>query len=118
MAGHLVLLDECQVTVNMLKQASAVVTLLKELVDLESVASSRIVQTVKKGVMKSACERELMRGKRVKSVMSLDHVRLLLCKLFKRPAVRVRPADWRFLVMMLLMFFGMKRYDDVKNLLA
>ena len=116
MAGHLVLLDECQATVNMIKQASAVVTLFKELVELESVANSKIVQTVKKGCMKSAREREVARGKRVKSVMSLDHVRLMLCKLFKRPAVKVRPADRRFLVMMLLMFFGMKRYDDVKNL--
>ena len=48
MAGYLVLLDECNATVNMVKQASAVVTLLKEAVELESLASSRIVQTVKK----------------------------------------------------------------------
>ena len=82
LAGHLVLLDECQATVNMVKQASAVVTLLKETVELESVASSRIVQTVKKGVMNSARERAAARGKRTKSVMSMDHVRLLICKLF------------------------------------
>ena len=55
---------------NMVKQASAVVTLLKEAVELESLASSRIVQTVKKGVMKSACERDIVRRKKVKSVMS------------------------------------------------
>ena len=56
LAGYLVLLDKCNATVNMVKQASAVVTLLKEVVELESLASSRIVQTVKKGVMKSAGE--------------------------------------------------------------
>ena len=116
LAGYLVLLDECNATVNMVKQASAVVTLLKEAVELESLASSRIVQTVKKGVMKSARERDIARGKRVKSVMSLDHVRLLICKLFKRPAVKVKPADRRFLVMMLLLFFGMKIFDDIKRL--
>ena len=116
LAGYLVLLDECNATVNMVKQASAVVTLLKEAVELESLASSRIVQTVKKGVMKSARERDIVRRKKVKSVMSLDHVRLLICKLFKRPAVKVKPADRRFLVMMLLLFFGMKRYDDIKRL--
>ena len=65
LAGYLVLLDECNATINMLKQASAVVTLMKELVELESLASSRIVQTVKKGVMKAARERELARKKRV-----------------------------------------------------
>ena len=74
MAGYLVLLDECNATVNMVKQASAVVTLLKEAVELESLASSRIVQTVKKGVMKAARERDIVRRKRVKSVMLLDHV--------------------------------------------
>ena len=116
LAGYLVLLGKCNATVNMVKQASAVVTLLKEAVELESLASLRLVQTVKKGVMKSAHERDIVRRKKVKSVMSLDHVRLLICKLFKRPAVKVKPADWRFLVMMILLFFGMKRYDDVKRL--
>ena len=84
--------------------------------ELESLVSSRIVQTVKKGVMKSARERDIVRRKKAKSVMSLDHMRLLICKLFKRPAVKVKPADWRFLVMMLLLFFGMKRFDDIKRL--
>ena len=116
LAGYLVLLDECNATVNMVKQASAVVTLMKELVELESLASSRIVQTVKKGVMKSARERDLVRKRKVKSVMTLDHVRLFICKLYKRPAVKVKAADRRFLVMMLLLFFGMKRFDDIKKL--
>merc|ERR1712082_384283 len=48
--------------------------------------------------------------------MSLDHVRLLIFKLFKRPAFKVKPEDRRFLVMMLLLFFRMKRYNDVKRL--
>ena len=38
LAGYLVLLDECNATVNMVKQASAVGTLLKEAVELESLA--------------------------------------------------------------------------------
>ena len=116
LAGYLVLLDECNATVNMVKQASAVVTLMKELVELESLASSRIVQTVKRGVMKAARERDLVRKKRVKSVMTLDHIRLFICKLYKKPAIKVKAADRRFLVMMLLLFFGMKRFDDIKKL--
>ena len=100
----------------MLKQASAVVTLLKELVELKSLASSRIVQTVKKGVMKSARQRDIVRRRKVKSVMTLDHVRLFISKLYKRLAVKVKAADRRFLVMMLLLFFGMKRFDDIKKL--
>merc|ERR1711989_51800 len=101
LAGYLVLLDEGNASVNMLKQASAVVTLMKELVELESLASSRIVQTVKKGVMKAAHERELVRKKRVKSVMTLDHIRLFICKLYKKPASKVKAADRRFLVSVL-----------------
>ena len=84
LAGYLVLLNECDATVNMLKQASAVVTLMKKLVELESLASSRIVQTVKKGVMKAARERDLVKKKKVKSVMTLGHVRLFICKLYKK----------------------------------
>ena len=48
--------------------------------------------------------------------MTLDQVRLFICKLFKRPALKVKPADRRFLVMMILMFFGIKRFDDIKKL--
>ena len=59
----------------MFKQASAVVTLFKEALELESIAGLRLVQTVKKGVMKAAREREAVRKKRVKSVMTLDHWR-------------------------------------------
>ena len=113
---HLVLLDECNATLNMFKQASAVVTLLKETVEMESLAGSRIVQNVKKGVMKEARERAAARGKRVRSVMTIDHIRLFIGKLYKRPARKVKPADRRFLVKMLLLFFGMKRFDDVKEL--
>ena len=116
MAGYLVLLNDCNATVNMVKQASAVVTLFKEALELESIAGSRLVQTVKKGVMKAARERESVRKKKVKSVMTLDHVRLFICKLFKRPALKVKPADRMFLVMMILMFFGMKRFDDINQL--
>ena len=47
MAGYLVLLNDCDATVNMVKQASAVVTLFKEALELESIAGSRLVQTVR-----------------------------------------------------------------------
>ena len=116
MAEYLVLLNDCSATVNMVKHALAVVTLFKEAVELESLASLRLVQTVKRGVMKAARERDIVRKKRVKLVMTFDHVRLFICKLFKRPALKVKPADRRFLVMMILMFFGMKRFDDIKKL--
>ena len=84
-AGHLVLLNDCNATVNMFKQASAVMTLLKEAVGLESLSESRVVQNVKKGVMKEARLRAVARGKRVRSVMTIDHVRLLIGKLCKKP---------------------------------
>ena len=116
LAGYLLLLDGCNATINMVKQASAVVTMMKELVELESIASSRIVKTVKRGVMKAARERELLKKKRVKSVMTLDHIRLFICKLYKKPASKVKAADRRFLVMMMLLFFGIRRFDDIKKL--
>ena len=115
-AGHLILLNKDEASVNMIKQASAVMTLLKELVGLETVVGSSIVKNVKKGCMKAAEDRATKKGKKERTVMTLDHVRLFICKLYKRPAVKVKAADRRFLVMMLLLFFGMKRFDDIKKL--
>ena len=46
-AGHLVLLNETEASANMIKQASAVMTLLKELVGLETVVGSSVAKSVK-----------------------------------------------------------------------
>ena len=46
-AGHLVLLNETEASANMIKQASAVMTLLKELVGLEKVVGSSVAWNVK-----------------------------------------------------------------------
>ena len=48
--------------------------------------------------------------------MTLDHVRLMIKKLYKRPAEKVALADRRFLLQQLLQFFGMRRYDDLKEI--
>ena len=52
----------------------------------------------------------------MKSVMTLDPVRWCMCELFRRPAVKVKAADRRVLVRMLLLFFGMKGFNDIKRL--
>ena len=56
-AGHLVQLNENEASVNMFKQVSAVMTLLKELVGLETVVGSSIVKTVKRGCIKTGLPR-------------------------------------------------------------
>ena len=66
--------------------------------------------------MKAVVDRAAKRGKKERSVMTLDHVRLLIGRYYKRPAKKVRPADRRFLFQQLLMFFGMRRFDDVKEI--
>ena len=48
--------------------------------------------------------------------MTIDHVRLLIRKLYKKPAVKVKPADRRFLLQQLFLFFRMRRFDDIKEL--
>ena len=59
-----------------------------------------------------------MRYRKEKESQVRDVIRSckIICCLFKRPAVKVKPVDWRLLVMMLLLFFGMKRFDDIKKL--
>ena len=97
-AGHLVLLNETDASANMIKQASAVMTLLKELVGLETVVGLSVARNVKRGCIKAAVDRAAKRGKKERSVMTLDHVRLLIGRYYKRPAKKVRPAEKRFLL--------------------
>ena len=111
-AGHLVLLNDNKATVNMFKQASAVMTLLKELVGLDTVVVSSVVKIVKRGCVKAAGDRVAKKGKKERTVMTLDHVRLLIGRYYKKPARKVCPRDRRFLLHQLLMFFGMRRFDD------
>ena len=115
-AGHLILLNENEVSMNMIKQASAVMTLLKELVGLETVVGSSIVKNVKKGCMKAAGDRATNKGKKEKTVMTLDHVRLLIGRFYKRPANKVSLVNRRFLLQQLLMFFGMRSFDDLREI--
>ena len=114
-AGHLALLNENEASVNMFKQASAVMTLLKELVGLDTVVSSSIVKTVKRGCVKAAGDRVAKKGKKERTVMTIDHVKLLIGRYYKRPARKVCPRDRRFLLHQLLMFFGMRRFADLRE---
>ena len=48
--------------------------------------------------------------------MILDYVRLMIKKLYKRPAEKVAMADRRFLLQQLLLFSGMRRNNDMKEI--
>ena len=105
-AGHLILLNDNECTENMVNQSCAVMTCLKECLQLDVLTGSCVLQNVKKAAIKE--------GKREKSVMTLQHVRLLIGTLYKKPAERVKPAERRFLVQQLMMFFGIRRFDDIR----
>ena len=60
-AGHLIMLDSNEASVNMIKQASAVILLLKEVAGLDTNVRLGFVVQVKKGCIKRAKDRE---GKR------------------------------------------------------
>ena len=49
-------------------------------------------------------------------VMTLNHVSLMIKNLYKRPAEKVAPADRRFLLQQLLLFFRMRRYDNMREM--
>ena len=49
-------------------------------------------------------------------VMTLDHVCLMIKKLYKKPADKVAPVERRFLLQQLLLFFRMCHYDNLKEL--
>ena len=66
----------------MIKQASAVMTLLKELVGLDTVVDSSIVKTVKRGCVRAAGDRVANKGKKERTVMTIDHIKLLMGKFY------------------------------------
>ena len=76
---------------------------------------SNIVKTVKRGCVKAAGDRVAKKGKKQRTVMTLDNVRLLIGRYYKRPAKKVCPRDRRFLLHQLLMFFRMRRFDDLRE---
>ena len=90
-------------------------TLLKKLVGLDTVVGSGIVKNVNKGCMKAAGDRVAKKGKKEKNVMTLDHVRLLIRRFYKKPAKKVSPMNRRFLLKQPLMFFGMRRFDNLRE---
>ena len=95
-AGHLVFLDENEAIMNMLKQASMVIILLKEVVGLEMPVRLRLVAQVKKGCIKRARERDVKRSKRYKNVMRLEQIKLKIKLFYKRPKKKVSPVEGGF----------------------
>ena len=86
MSGHLILLNDNGCTENMVKWSCAVMSCLKEVFGKDLITGSAVLHNVKKGVLKEAKERDNVKGRREKSVMSIQHVRLLIGTLYKHPA--------------------------------
>merc|ERR1711867_365288 len=62
--------------------------------------------------MKRSKDRE---GKQ-RTVMRMEHVRLMIKLYYKRPVWKVSALDRRFLVQQLFLYFRMRRYDDIKEI--
>ena len=56
--------------------------------------------------------------RRVKSVMQIEHMRILIRKLYRKPASKVAAMDRRFLVQQMFLFFGMHWYGDIKEVIV
>ena len=48
--------------------------------------------------------------------MRLDHIKLMIKLFYKRPAKKVSALGRRFLVQQMFLYFGMKCYDDIKQI--
>ena len=92
-AGHIILINNNGASENMFKQASTVMTMLKDCVQLDPLTGLSVVRNVKRGGMKEARERAVKKGNKERSVMTVNHVRLLIGTLFKKPVVKVKPSD-------------------------
>ena len=103
---------------NMLKQASAFLTLLKEAADLETPNRSSLVLLIKKGCIKRVMVRRLESKRRIRTVMRLNHIWFMIKKLYSKPACKVAPSDRRFLVQQLFLYFGMRRFYNIKEVMV
>merc|ERR1711895_170653 len=90
--------------------------LLKEVAGLDTNVRSGFVVQVKKGCMKRAKDRKGKKSRRVRMVMRIEHVRLMIKLYYRRPARKVAALNRRFLVQQLFLYFGMRRYDDIKEI--
>lgn len=106
--GYLVILDGNGASVNMVKQASAMITLLKEVTCLDNNIRLGFVTQVRRGCMKRAKDRDRRRRKKVRSVIRIDHIRLMIKVFYRRPAKKVAALDRRFLVKEIFLCFGMR----------
>ena len=68
-----------------------------------------IVKTVKKGGFKKAKERAAKSERSIRTFMRIDHVCLMIKTLYKRPVSKISPANRRFLLQQLFIFFGMRQ---------
>ena len=66
--------------------------------------------------MKRTKDRDRRRSKKVRSVMRIEHIRLMIKMYYRRPAKKVAVLDRRFLVLQIFLYFGMRRYDDIKDI--
>ena len=83
------MLDSNRTSVNMLKQALAVITLFKEVAGLDTYVRSEFVTKVRRGCMKRAKDRDGRRSKKVRSVMRIEHIRLMIKMYYRRPARKI-----------------------------
>ena len=66
--------------------------------------------------MKRTKDRNRRSSRKVRSVMRIENVRLMIKMYYRRPARKVAALYRRFLVQQLFLYFGMRRYDDIKEI--
>ena len=79
----------------MLKQTEALLTMMKQAAGYKLPKETSMVRLIKKGCLKQAYKRTI-NGKRIWTVIYLDHVRIVLEKLYKRDANKVALTERRF----------------------
>ena len=56
--------------------------------------------------------------RRIRTVMRLNHIRLIIRKLYRKTACKVAPCDRRFLVQQIFLYFGMHGFNDIKEVMV
>ena len=115
--GLLIRLEKEGVGENMIKQVMAVISLVFECMGRDSPSKSDLVSKVRKTCVKRVNQKKEAAGpRRLREGLTLEQVMVMVRDVYKVPASRAEPARRRFLVMQLLLFFGVKRFSDIAGL--
>ena len=113
LAGLMVKIVKNKKGENFLKKCSAVVTLLWELAGFGSLGGGSVLRMIKKSAIKRM---NVYKERRIRRGANLEDISRMIKEIYIKRKRSVSVERKRFLVLFLLLFFGIRRFGDINKL--